>query len=210
MSFTIDRADFVGKLNDDGVQDGITLQEIAKFRQGDYKDAEPEVKRKWCHVMLHFLPCVCVGYQKADIKRSTSISEVSHATDEALVLWFLQCYVADWDEMYEKSMQNQEPEIKRRRKEGKHKSTEKISAYIQLHARVKAARKGVEAKGWDDAVMDEALLQEDRQHNRVLADSMPNAALANVVAKETNVLEFTDDEEAELPKNAPEVVVHPV
>ena len=133
--------DWVAKLDDDGLQDGITINEIEQFRRGQYKDADPNVQRKWCQVMLHFLPCVCPNYHKWDIMKSTPISQVLHATDEALVLWFLKCYIADWDKMYEETlrMQDVHEACKRRRKEGKHKSNAQRGEYLNLHASIKMA-----------------------------------------------------------------------
>ena len=120
-------------------------------RRGQYKDADPNIQRKWCQVMLHFLPCVCPNYHKWDIKKSTPISQVSHATDKALVLWFLKCYIADWDKMYEETLRMQDihEACKRRRKEGKHKSNVQLGEYLNLHASIKMAR-NERGKGWEE------------------------------------------------------------
>jgi hypothetical protein len=91
---------------EDGLQD--TINEITQFWKGKYEDADPDVQRKWCHVMLHFLPCVCSSYHKWEIKKNTPISQVTHATDEALVTWFLLCYISDWDKLYEDRLQVQD------------------------------------------------------------------------------------------------------
>ena len=129
-------------MDTEGLQDGITVDEITQFRKGNYKNADKDVQRKWCQVMLHFLPCVCSKYHKWDIKKYTPISQVTHATDEALVLWFLKCYIEDWDKMYEDQLKIQDTNQtnKRRRKEGKHKSMEELGEYLKLHAIIKLAR----------------------------------------------------------------------
>ena len=187
----------MGKLGEDGLQDGISVDEIEDFRKGHFKDADPDVQRKWCHVMLYFLPCVCPNYHKWDIKMNTPISQVSHDTDEALVLWFLKFYVADWDRMYEDTLQVQdvhEQANKRRRKEGKHKSKAQLGEYLNMHAIIKQAR-NERGKGWDEAIMEEARIQDDNNHNRTLTDRMPNATLANQAAKKTYVMLFSDDED---------------
>jgi hypothetical protein len=152
-------------------------------------------------VMLHFLPCVCSSYHKWDVKKNTPISEVTHATDEALVTWFLKCYIADWDKMYEENLQKQDTvqANKRRRKEGKHKSNEELGKYLDLHASIKQARNEQAGKDWDEALMGEARLQDERNHNIALPDSMPNAPLADRVAKKTYVMVLSDDEEDNLP-----------
>ena len=187
-------------LKEDGMQDRITQTEIEQFRKGNFKDADPNVKRKWCHVMLHFLPCVCSGYHKWDIKMNTPISQVTHATDEALVTWFLKCYIADWDKMYAETLQIQDQENanKRRRKEGKHKSSEELGEYLDLHASIKLAR-NEKGKGWDDAVMLEARLQNERINNMALPDSIQNAPTAYQVPKKTYVMLFSDNDDDDLP-----------
>jgi hypothetical protein len=38
--------DWVAKLGEDGLQDRISLDEIAQIRIGNYKDANPDVQRK--------------------------------------------------------------------------------------------------------------------------------------------------------------------
>jgi hypothetical protein len=194
--------EWVGVLKDSGVQDGITVNEITQFRKGRYEDADPAIQRKWCHVMLHFLPCVCSSYHKWEIKKSTRISQVTHATDEALVTWFLICYISDWDKLYEDTLQVQDTDQpnKRRRKEGKHKSNEELGKYMDLHASINQARKEQVETGWEEAIMEEARLQVERNQNITLQDSMPNAPSANQqLAKKTYVMMLSEDEDDEMP-----------
>jgi hypothetical protein len=192
----------VALFKEDGLQDRITINEISQFRKGKYEDADPDVQRKWCHVMLHFLPCVCSSYHKWEIKKNTPISQVTHATDEALVTWFLLCYISDWDKLYEDRLQVQETDQpnKRRRKEGKHKSNEELGKYLELHAGINQARKEQVQTGWEEALMEEARLQVDRNQNISLQDNMPNAPSANQqMAKRTYVMIMSEDEDEEMP-----------
>lgn len=191
--------DWVAILKEDLDHDGMTVDDIAQFRKGDYSDANKDIQRYWCHVMLHFLPCVCSNYHKWDIKKNTPISVVTHATDEALVLWFLKCYIKDWDKMYEdqqQRVQDENPMNKRSRKVGKHKSVEEIGEYLKLHASIKFAR-NEKGNGWDEALMVEAIFQHEHVHNVTLPDSMPNAQLTNQVAKKTYVMPYSDNEDDE-------------
>ena len=165
---------------------GITPADIEKFRVGKFNNADEDVKKKWCHVMLHFLPCVCSTYSKWDIKKTRPVSKVSDVSDEALVLWFLQFYVSDWDlKISEDREANPHPE-KRRKKEGKHKSQSELGEFLEMYERVKKARKET-GNGWDEAIMEEAELQSSKSHQlrTVFTDGMPSAALASnpVVAK---------------------------
>jgi hypothetical protein len=153
-------------------------------------------------VMLHFLPCVCSSYHKWEIKKSTWISQVTHATDEALVTWFLICYISDWDKLYEDTLQVQDTDQpnKRRRKEGKHKSNEELGKYMDLHASINQARREQMETGWEEALMEEARLQVERNQNISLQDSMPNAPSANQqLAKKTYVMMLSEDEDDEMP-----------
>jgi hypothetical protein len=172
------------------------VNEIEEFRNGYYKDANPNVQRKWCQVMLHFLPCVSSGYHKWDIKKTTPVSQVTHATDEALVLWFLKCYIADWDKMYEdkQHMQYEEHGNKRSRKVGKHKSSEELGEYLNLHARVKLAR-SEKGSGWDEALMEQARIQEQNKHSITYPDNMQNAPSAYGEAKKSLIMIYSDNEE---------------
>jgi hypothetical protein len=183
-------------LDTEGLQDGITVNEISQFRKGAYENADKDIQRKWCQVMLHFLPCVCSNYHRWEIKKNTPVSQVTHATDEALVLWFLKCYTEDWDKMYEDKQQIQEASHtnKRRRKEGKHKSMEELGEYLHLHASIKQAR-SERANGWDEALMEEARVQENKNHSMALPDSMPNGTSANQAAKKTYIMPYSDSED---------------
>ena len=146
--------------------------------------------------MLHFLPCVCPNYHKWEIKKSTPISQVLHATDEALVLWFLKCYISDWDKMYEdtRRVQDVHEANKRRRKEGKHKSNAQLGEYLNLHASIKMAR-NERGKGWEEALLEEAIIQHEHIHNMALPDSMPNAPSANQPTKNLYVMLYSDNED---------------
>ena len=146
--------------------------------------------------MLHFLLCVCCSYHKWEIKKNTPISQVLHATDKALVLWFLKCYIANWDKMYEDTLRVQDVrEAKKRcRKEGKHKSNAQLGEYLNLHANIKLAR-NKRGKGWEEALMDEARIQHEHIHNMALPDSMPNAPLANQATKKKYVMLYSDNED---------------
>ena len=183
-------------MDTEGLQDGITVDEITQFRKGNYKNADKDVQRKWCQVMLHFLPCVCSNYHKWDIKKNTPISQVTHATDEALVLWFLKCYIEDWDKMYEdqQKIQDTNQTNKRRRKEGKHKSREELGEYLKLHASIKMAR-NERANGWDEALMEEARIQENQNHSMAFPDRMPDGTSGNQAAKKTYVMPYSDSED---------------
>jgi hypothetical protein len=63
-----------------------------------------------------------------------------------------------------------------------------------MHASIKLAR-NKKGKGWEEALMEQARIQDENNRNRTLTDSMPNAALANQAAKETYVMLFGDDED---------------
>lgn len=147
-------------------------------------------------MMLHFLPCVCSNYHKWEIKKNTPVSQVTHATDEALVLWFLKCYIQDWDKMYvdKQILQDSDQANKRRRKEGKHKSSEELGEYLKLHASIKLAR-NEKGNGWEEALMEEARSQDENIHKMALPDSMQNAPSANRAAKKMFIMMYSDNEE---------------
>ena len=138
------------------------MGDIEKFRVGNYADADEDTKTKWCHVMLHFLPCVCSNYTKWDIKQKQEASVVSTPSDEALVLWILQCYVSAWEEELKK-----EPATGRKRKQkGPHMSHMHLQLFKDTLDRVIAARKdSLTGLEWDLALMVEATRQQSRQEN---------------------------------------------
>jgi len=177
----------------------ITVADIAKFRVGSFNNADEDVKKKWCHVILHFLPCVCSTYSKWDIKKTKPVSEVSDVSDEALVLWFLQFYVSDWVlQISEDREANPSPQ-KRRKKEGKHKSKSELSEFLKIYERVASARKET-GNGWDKALMEEAKLQNtshQQQKNGFTDGLPPSAALASnpVVAKIVMPMGDSDDDD---------------
>jgi hypothetical protein len=109
-------------LDTEGLQDGITVNEITQFTKGTYENANKDVQRKLCQVMLHFISCVCSNYCKWEIKKNTPVSQVTHATDKELVLWFLKCYTEDWDKMYEDKKKSKK-QITRIRDAGRKEST---------------------------------------------------------------------------------------
>lgn len=80
------------------VANRIGKEHIAAFREGNYADASEDVQRKWCQVMLFFLPHVTCEYTGWSIKVRKGASECSTASDEALVMWMLQCYGSTWEE----------------------------------------------------------------------------------------------------------------
>ena len=96
-------------------------------------------------------------------------------------------------------MQDTDQPNKRRRKEGKHKSNEELGKYLDLHVGINQARKEQAQTGWEEALMEEARLQVERNQNISLHDSMPNAPSANQLAKKTYVMLLSDDEEDEMP-----------
>lgn len=176
--------------------DSITLADIEKFRVGSFNNADEDVKKKWCHVMLHFLPCVCSTYSKWDIKQSQPVSEVSDVSDEALVLWFLQFYASEWVLKISEDREANPPPKKRPKKEGKHKSKSELGQFVQMYERVASARKETK-NGWDEAIMDEAERQNSHQLTKGFADGIPSAPLASnpVVAKIVMPMGDSDDDD---------------
>ena len=175
----------------------ITVADIAKFRVGSFNNADEDVKKKWCHVMLHFLPCVCSTYSKWDIKKTRPVSEVSDVSDEALVLWFLQFYAPDWVlQISEDPREANTHPKKRRKKEGKHKSKSELGEFLQMYERVASARKET-GNGLDEAIMEEAKLQNAQQLRKGFTDGIPSAPLASnpVVAKIVMPMGDSDDDD---------------
>jgi hypothetical protein len=110
---------------------------------------------------------------------------------------FLKFHVDNWDRMYEATLQVQdvhEQVNKQRRKEGKYKSNAQLGKYLNMGAIIKLAR-NKRGKGWDEALIEEARIQDENNHNRTLTDKMPNATLANQAAKKTYEVLFSDNED---------------
>ena len=63
-----------------------------------------------------------------------------------------------------------------------------------MHASIIEAR-SEKGKGWDEALVEVARLQDDRVHSMTLQDRMQNAPSANNKAKRTYVMLFNDDED---------------
>jgi hypothetical protein len=98
--------------------------------------------------------------------------------------------------MYEdqKIIQEANHTNKRRRKEGKHKSMEELGEYLKLHASIKLAR-SEGANWWDEALMEEARIQENQNHSMALLNSMPNGTSANQAAKKTYIMLYSDSKD---------------
>ena len=176
---------------------GITLADIKKFRVGSFKNADEDVKKKWCHVILHFLPCVCSTYSKCDIKKTRPVSEVSDVSDEALLLWFLQFYASDWALQISEDQEANAPPTKRHKREGKHKSKSELGEFLQMYERVAKARKET-GNGWDEAIMEEAERQNRiHQLKNGFTDGIPSAPLASnpIVAKIVMPMADSDDDD---------------
>jgi hypothetical protein len=72
---------------------------------------------------------------------------------------------------------------------------EELGEYLKLHASIKLAR-SERVNGWDEALMEEARIQENQNHSMALPDSMPNGTSANQAAKMTYVMPYSDSEDA--------------
>jgi hypothetical protein len=141
----------------------ITLQDINMFRVGKYAEAAADTKRKWCHVMLHFLPGVCSKYGKSDIRQATAASAVSTPSDEALVMWFLRFNAQVWeteknsDDTTQEDNEDGAPATKKRKRKGPHMSQMNLQVFLHMLNDTSAKRMEEDGgKGWDDALMSAA------------------------------------------------------
>jgi hypothetical protein len=148
-----------------GTNGAITENDINSFRNGTYNVATNEIKKKWCYVMLNFLPLVSSKYTKRDVKKTMLVSEVTHQSDEALVLWFLLCNAEEWEDNVtaENDMHMDQPTMRRcKKKRGNHFSRTKLAEFLQILEHVTTARNNpITGKGWDEALKEEAT----RQHS---------------------------------------------
>ena len=179
---------------------------IKKFRVGPYADATVDTKKKWCHVMLHFLPSVCSKYGKSDIRQALPASAVSSPSDEALVMWLLRFNAEVWGKENDKknkkdekdsdrqndSLEEEEEEedeattagTKKRKRKGPHMSQVNLQVFLDMLNETTAKR--VEAdggKGWDDALM-LAAKEEAKSGNGAKADSFEDAIVGTGKATE--------------------------
>jgi hypothetical protein len=147
----------------------ITLEDINKFRSGPYADATVDTKKKWCHVMLHFLPGVCSKYGKSDIRLAVAASLVSTTSDEALVMWLLRFNANDWETENEKNNEtpdttqnddNEAPLTRKRKRKGPHMSQMNLQEFLDM-LNATTAKRGEGGSGWDDALM--TAEQEERE-----------------------------------------------
>jgi hypothetical protein len=141
---------------------GISLEDINKFRVGPYADATDDTKKKWCRVMLHFLPSVCSKYGKSDIRVAVAASLVSTTSDEALVMWLLRFNAHDWETENKKSLQTtdpsqndeegEDPPTRKRKRKGRHMSQKNLQEFLDM-LNATTAKRGDGGSGWDDALM---------------------------------------------------------
>jgi hypothetical protein len=153
-----------------GVNGALTKEEIRKFRKGDYNGASDEIKEKWCFVMLNFMPLVSPKYTKKDVKKTIPISECTHASDEALVLWLLYCYIDEWDSEIDDDNDGTTTR-KCTNKRGKHFSRTNLAEFLEILERITMSRNDpITGKGWDEPVKEEATrlsaVEGDEENNR--------------------------------------------
>ena len=118
------------------------------------------------------------------------------------MLWFLQFYAAEWEAQHaEENAAGPDglPKKKRRKKEGKHKSTELLGEFIEVYARIKKARKDpVTGHGWDEAIMVEAEVQGASVVKTGFADHMPDGAVGAKKAEAKTFVMPLDDSDDEI------------
>ena len=168
MSFARAVADWLNITTELAHATAISLEDINKFRVGPYADATVDTKKKWCHVMLHFLPSVCSKYGKSDVRVAVAVSSVSTTSDEALVMWLLRFNAHDWETETTNNdtpdtSQNDEveaPPTRKRKKKGPHMSQVNLQEFLDM-LNATAAKRGDGGSGWDDALM--AAEQKERE-----------------------------------------------
>ena len=159
----------------------ITYNDIARFRVGKYENADKDVQAKWCLIMLHFLPHICTAYVGWNFKKTQSVSQVATPSDEALLYWYLECYVAGWEKDQQEEDDRRDTEQhsdaqtgarKKRKKEGQHFSRTKLKDFMVWLALVDNTRKDPDTgSGWDDALKAEATRQALEEAGRTHGDT---------------------------------------
>ena len=167
---TISTTEWRSKRLLDGSSNSIGYADIGSFRVGRYEDADNNVQAKWCHVMLHFLPHICTAYLGWNFKKTKAVSSVATPSDEALLYWYLDCYVAGWEKEKEEADRRAEEQLgakdpadsrKKRKKEGQHYSRTKLGSFVKWLKVVDSARQDQDTgSGWDDALKAEATSQQ--------------------------------------------------
>jgi hypothetical protein len=134
----------------------ITFEDINDFRAGPYDDATVDTQKKWCHVMLRFLPSVCAKYGKSDIQVAMAASEVSSTSDETLVMWLLRFNAQDWEteNSIEQALNEDDtsPTTRKRKRKGPHMSQQNLQEFLDM-MNATTAKRGDDGNGWDDALL---------------------------------------------------------
>ena len=133
---------------------------VAEFRKGNYRDQTDHVKKAWLFSMMELMSYVNTAWARVDIKRTKKLWSATTPSDEALVGWYLICYVDEWTKEVEDehthytTEQGTRPELPRRfKRRVEHYSRTKLFKFVQLEKDVKSLRAGT--RDWDDAVAEE-------------------------------------------------------
>lgn len=133
--------------------------QIMEFRKGDYEEKEEHVKKAWLFCMMELMNYVNTAWARVGVKRTKKLWERTTTSDEALVSWYLLCYVREWTkEVEEEDAHNLNcPEKKlpkRVKRRTEHYSRSKLYHFFALEKEIHSLR-GT-SRGWDDAITDEA------------------------------------------------------
>ena len=132
---------------------------IAEFRKGNYEDKDDNVKEAWLFCMMELMCYVNTAWARVGIKRTKKLWMKTTPSDEALVCWYLTCYVDEWTKEVEDENEHysgaKEAKLPRRfKRRTEHYSRTKLFRFVQLEREIKSLRGA--SRGWDDAITEEA------------------------------------------------------
>jgi len=139
--------------------------QIQEFRKGKFEDKSDHVKKAWLFCMMELMCYINTAWAKVGIKRRKKLSVETTPSDEALIGWFLICYVEEWT----REVQEENAHFRASKKDGdmlpaklpkrhkrktEHYSRSKLFRYVELEKNIRFLR-GC-SSDWDDAITAEA------------------------------------------------------
>ena len=117
------------------------------------------MKKAWLFCMMDLLNYVNTAWARVGIKRTKKLWAQTTTSDEALVSWYLICYVGEWTKEVEEEeahyVQDTGTKLpKRVKRRTEHYSRSKLFRYIAMEKEIHSLRRT--STGWDDAITDEA------------------------------------------------------
>jgi hypothetical protein len=164
---------------------------LGKFRTGSFESQTKEVQTAWLF-FAKLVGCVQPGWRDEHLVRSQRMSKATHTTDEALVLWILTYYRSNWESEAQHDAAfvatNESTSMPKRYKPKGHQKAEVyLRNFYDFDNDVynkRNATSGENSLGWEEAIMDNALIEHQRKINNVAVGGVGDPDYAGLSIEE--------------------------